>query len=114
MVVTLQSAGFAVTAQELQTAEAWARSRASLGNAQRDRSSFIDRFETILARCGSGFASKGSRAVLAHIVKGMQQNGIEIKEWSVPHNTFESVEVQKPKSAAPIPPISIDTPERKS
>lgn len=100
VIMTLQSAAFAVTAQDLQQAEAWARSRTSLGSTQRDRTCFIDRFETVLARSGSGFATKGARGVLSRIVKGMEQNGIDIKEWSVPHNINESVEIQKPKAPA--------------
>ena len=104
VVITLQSAAFAVTAQDLQQAEAWARSRSSLGSPHRDRSAFMDRFETLLARGGSGVATKGGRAVLARIVKGMEANGIQINEWAVPHNINESVEVQKQKPAAIVPP----------
>lgn len=99
VIVTLQSAAFAVTAQDLQIAENWARSRTSLGNAHRDRTAFIDRFETILGRVGAGIASKGSIPVLARIVKGMTANGVQLSEWSIPHNINESVEVKKPSAA---------------
>ena len=75
--------------------QTWARSRASLGNPHRDRSAFVDRFDTVLARSGSGIATKGSRPVLAMIVKGMEKNGLQMGDWSVPHNINESVEVKK-------------------
>lgn len=99
VIVTLQNAAFAVTAQDLQIAENWARSRTSLGNTHRDREAFINRFETILARQGSAIASKGSIPVLARIVKGMTANGVQLGEWSIPHNINESVEVKKPNAA---------------
>ena len=89
------SSAFAVTAQDLQVANSWARSRASLGNINRDRSAYTDRFDTMLARTGSGLASKGSRPTLARIVNGMKANGVDLNEWQVPHNVFESVEMKK-------------------
>jgi hypothetical protein len=95
IIVTMPSAAFATTAQEYTTVQTWARSRASLGNPHRDRSAFVDRFDTVLARSGSGIATKGSRPVLAMIVKGMEKNGLQIGDWSVPHNINESVEVKK-------------------
>ncbi len=52
-------------------------------------------FDTVLARSGSGIATKGSRSVLAMIVKGMEKNGLQMGDWSVPHNINESVEVKK-------------------
>ena len=108
VIVTMPSTSFAVTAQELQGANSWARARASMGNVTRDRTAYTDRFETILARTGSGLASKGSRPTLARIVTGMKQNGVDMNEWMVPHNVFESVEVkkQKPAADAPAEPIA--------
>ena len=105
VVVTLESMAFAVTALDFQQAQTWARSRTSVGNAHRDRGAFIDRFETILARSGGGIASKGSRPLLARIVKGMEQNGMLMAEWSIPHNINESVEMKKK-------PSQPDTPEK--
>lgn len=100
IVVTMSASAFVTTAQEFQQVQTWARARASLGNPQRDRTAFTERFQTLLARSGSGIATKGNRQILARIVKGMEQNGMQIGEWSVPHNINESVEVKK-KPAAP-------------
>ena len=100
VVVTLQSAAFATTAQDHLQAENWARGRASLGNVQRDRTAYFDRHEILLARGGSGIATKGHRQVLQRLVKGMEQNGMQMNEWSVPHNINESVEIQKKKPVA--------------
>lgn len=100
VIVTLSSSAFAVTAQEISTVESWARGRASLGSEHRDRTAFTDRFENLLARSGSGLASRGSRPVLARIVQGMEQNGIVMSEWSIPHNVNESVEIKKPAATA--------------
>lgn len=101
VILTMQAAGFAVPARDLQAAEAWARSRSSLGSTHRDRTAFVDRFETILVRSGSGYATKGSMAVLKRLVHNMEQAGIDIKDYSVPHNVNESVEVKKPKAPPP-------------
>lgn len=113
VIVTMQGAAFATTAQDFQQAESWARGRTSLGNSNRDRTAYMDRHETVLARGGGGIATKGARSVLARIVNGMKANGIEIKEWSIPHNIFESVEVQKPKVAA-VPAATVVTPTLES
>lgn len=110
VVVTLQSAAFVTPAMDFQQAEAWARSRSSLGSTHRDRGAFLDRHETLLARNGSGIATKGARAMLARLVKGMEQCGMDAKEWSVPHNIFESVEIQKRKPPAdPSQPAGVTT-----
>lgn len=95
VVVTMSAAAFVATAMEYQRVQTWARARASLGNAQRDRTAFTDRFETLLARSGCGLATKGSRQVLSLIVKGMEQNGLPTNEWSVPQNLNEGVEIKK-------------------
>lgn len=101
VVVTMTASAFVATAIEYQQVQTWARARASLGNAQRDRTAFTDRFETLLARSGSGIATKGSRQVLARLVKGMELSGLQIGDWSVPQNVNESVEIKKkPKPAA--------------
>lgn len=103
VIVTLQSAAFATTAQDHVQAENWARGRPSMGSIQRDRSAYFDRHEILLARSGSGIATKGHRQVLKRIVTGMEQNGMQMNEWSVPHNINESVEiVKKPPAAAKV------------
>jgi hypothetical protein len=95
VVVRLSGGAFAATAQEFQMTQNWARARVSSGNAQRDRSSFTDRFETLLARSGCGIATKGSRPLLKRIVDGMRQMNIDLSEWSIPTNIDESVEIRR-------------------
>lgn len=104
IVVTLSALAFATTAQEYQQVQTWARARVSLGNPHRDRTAFVDRFGIVLARNGCGVATKGSRPELARIVKGMQQNGLQIGDWAVPHNLNEGVEVKKREPSPPPTP----------
>ncbi|HSW15166.1 MAG TPA: hypothetical protein VLI06_20120 [Solimonas sp.] len=101
VVVTLPAQAFVTTSQEYLQAQTWARARASMGNAQRDRSAFVDRFETVLARNGCGIATKGSRPALARLVKGMKQGGMQIEDWAVPQNINDSVEIKKRDPAPP-------------
>jgi hypothetical protein len=103
VVVYLQSLSFATTAQDFQMVQRWARGRRSCGNVHRDRSSFVDHFEFVIARTGSGIASKGSKAVLQRIVNGMNQNGMQISEWQVPQSLFESVEIRRKAKPAETP-----------
>ena len=99
VIVTLPAAAFATTARELQIAENWARSRSSTGNPQRDRTQFFDRFENLLARNGSGIATKGNNQTLQKLVKQLEANGQQMNEWSVPTTLNDSVEVVKRKPA---------------
>lgn len=110
VVVTLPAGAFVATAMEFQQAQTWARARASMGNAQRDRSAFMDRFETLLARSGSGVATRGNRQALSRLVSGMLQGGLQLEGWSVPTNLNESVEIKK--KAAPAestPPAAVSS-----
>lgn len=93
--VHLNSCSFATTAVDLLQAENWARARHSRGNPHRDRMAFVERFETILARNGAGVTTKGSRPILQGIVKSMKANGLQMEEWSIPMNLYESMEIQK-------------------
>ncbi len=102
VVVTLPAMAFATSAQEFQQVQAWARARSSLGNVHRDRSFFVARFETILARTGAGIATRGSRPVLQRLIAGLKQGGLQMDEWSIPHNIDESVEIKR-KTPGPQP-----------
>ena len=95
IVVTMPASAFATTAQEFQQVQTWARARASLGNSHRDREAFVGRFQTVLARSGSGIATRGSRPVLARLLAGLSQAGMQPGEWSVPHDIHESMEVKR-------------------
>ncbi|HEY0917335.1 MAG TPA: hypothetical protein VGE22_20815 [Solimonas sp.] len=100
VVVTLPAMAFATSAQEFQQVQTWARARSSMGNVHRDRSLFVERFETVLARSGGGIATRGSRPVLQRLIAGLKQGGLQMDEWSIPHNINESVEIKR-KAAGP-------------
>lgn len=102
VVVKFPASTFAASAFDYHRVQTWARGRMSMGNAQRDRVAFVDRFETLLARGGSGVATKGNRPALRLLIKGLSQSGAVISEWSVPHNIDESVEIARraPNTAA--------------
>jgi len=104
VLVTMPAQAFATTAMEYQQAQVWARTRSSLGNVHRDREAFIGRFQTLLARSGSGIATRGPKPLLARILAGMTQSGLTATEWSVPHDIHEGVEAKrrkKPVEAVP-------------
>ncbi|HVT36769.1 MAG TPA: hypothetical protein VHE37_14360, partial [Nevskiaceae bacterium] len=89
------SIAFFTTAQEMQIASQWARSKQSLGNPNKDRSAFAGKFETLVARTGSGITTKGSNKVLQGVVQAMEAAGMDLREWAIPHNLWESMEVKK-------------------
>ncbi len=101
VVVKMSNCSFITTPMEFQQMSTWARGRMSCGTPHRDRSSFVERFETILARSGSGIASKGNRSVLARIVKSMKANSLFLEEWSIPRDLNESMEIKK-KAVLPL------------
>lgn len=95
VMVVMENIAFMTTAQDYQMAVQWGRSKQTLGNVHKDRMAFAGRFETIIGRSGSGCATKGSNKVLGIIVKTMEQNGMDLKEWMLPPNLFEDMEVKK-------------------
>jgi hypothetical protein len=101
VVVRMQNQSFITTPMELQQASAWARGRVSRGVAHRDRTAFIERFETIIGHLGSAVATKGSRGVLSRILKSMKANALTPAEWNLPHDINDSVEIKKPVAKAP-------------
>lgn len=94
-VVFMQGCSFITTPMEFTQVGNWARGRVSSGNANRDRTTFVERFETILGRMGSGVASKGSKAALLRIVKSMKANAVFLEEWNVPRDLDVGVEMKK-------------------
>ena len=112
-IVYMHGSAFITTAPEFMQQQTWARSRMSTGNPTRDRTMFVDRFETVLARVGCGLASKGNRGVLSRIVKAMKANAMFLEEWAIPHDLNQSVEMKKkvPVAAAdvpvPVPPVPV-------
>ena len=101
VIIRLQALSFVATAMEFQQVQTWARSRLSQGAAHRDRMAFVDRFETVLARSGGGIATKGSRKVLAALVKNMKQAGLDLEGWLVPQQLEDDIEIKrKPRPEA--------------
>lgn len=100
-ILRMHATAFAATPIELMQHQNWARGRISSGNANRDRTAFTDRFDTIVARSGSGLRTKGSRGLLQRIVKSMKANGLILSEWSIPHDLNDGVEIKKKPQPAP-------------
>lgn len=105
LMVVLPGCAFMTPATDFQQVRQWANSKQSSGTPNRDRMNFVERFETLLARNGSGIATKGHSAVLLRLVKGMKSSGIVLDDWSIPARIYESVEIVKRVIAsAPEPP----------
>lgn len=100
-IVTMHTGAFVTTPMEFHQHQNWARGRISTGNPVRDRTLFVDRFDTVIGREGSGVASKGSPSALLRIVKAMKANAIFMESWNVPRNLEASVEIKKPKPKVP-------------
>lgn len=105
VVVKFPASTFATSASDYQRVQTWARARGSSGSAPRDRTAFVERFETLLARSGGGIATKGSRSALRSNVRGLSLAGLVMGNWSVPHNIDESMEMPR-RDATPVPPIT--------
>lgn len=100
-VVHMQGCSFITTPMEYMQMQNWARGRTTTGNPARDRTTFVERFETVLARVGGGVATRGNRSVLARIVKAMKASSMFLEEWSVPRDLEQSMEMKRPKGWAP-------------
>jgi hypothetical protein len=100
-VVHMHGCSFITTPMEYMQMQNWARGRVSCGSASRDRTTFVDRFETILGRSGGGVATRGNRSVLSRIVKAMKANAVVIEGWMVPHDLDQGMEMKRPKGWAP-------------
>ena len=101
VIVKFPASTFATNAGDYKRVENWARGRLSIGNAQRDRAAFVDRFETVLARSGGGVATRGHRPALRLLIRGLTQAGVLMDPWSVPHNIDESMEVARRPAPGP-------------
>lgn len=101
VIVKFPASTFATAAGDYKRVENWARGRLSIGNAQRDRTAFTDRFENLLARSGGGLATRGNRPALRQLITGLTQAGVLMDQWSIPHNIDESMEIKRRPPAAP-------------
>jgi hypothetical protein len=95
VIVKFPASTFATSAGDFRRVENWARGRLSIGNAERDRAAFTDRFENLLARRGGGLATRGHRPALRQLLTGLTQAGVVMDQWSVPHNIDESMEAKR-------------------
>ena len=101
-IVTMHTGAFVTTPMEFFQHQNWARARVSTGNPSRDRTLFVDRFDTLIGREGSGVSTKGSPMALSRIVKAMKAAAIFMEGWAVPRNIDTSVEVKKPPPVKPL------------
>ena len=95
VVVRMPNCKFITTPMELQQVSSWARGKMSSGTPQRDRTTFLERFETIIGSSGSAVSTKGNRGVLARMVKSMTASSLMLTEWSIPHDINDSVEIKR-------------------
>ena len=100
-IVHMHGCSFITTPMEYMQMQNWARGRVSCGNPARDRTTFLERFETVLGRAGGGVATRGNRSVLSRIVKAMKLNAVFVEEWMVPHDLNQSMEMKRPKGWVP-------------
>ena len=100
--VFMHGASFITTPMEYMQMQNWARGRVSSGNAGRDRTTFVDKFETVLGRSGSGIATRGNRSILARIVKAMKSSAVFVEDWAVPRDLEQGMEMKK-KVVPPVP-----------
>lgn len=103
VVVRLTNCTFITTPMELQQVSNWARGKMSTGTLSRDRTSFLERFETIIGRTSSSITTRGNRGLLQRMVKGMKASSILMAEWSIPHDLDASMEMKK---RVPKPPVT--------
>ena len=106
-IVYMHTGAFITTPIELLQHQNWARGRTSSGNAVRDRTAFTDRFETLLARVGSGLSTKGSRGLLQRIVKAMAAAAVPLESWNIPLNLNETMEMKKKPVPAVAPAVAL-------
>jgi hypothetical protein len=100
VVVTLNALAFITTAQEFQMAAQWGRSKQSNGIVHRDVMALVERLETVIARNGSGVATRGNPKALQRMVLAMTQLAIPLDDWAVPLALAEEGMQVKKKPAA--------------
>jgi hypothetical protein len=106
-IVIMHACSFVTTPMEFQANQNWARARASTGNAVRDRTLFVDRFDTVIGREGSGVSNKGSAPALLRIVKAMKASAVFMEGWNVPRNLEGGVEIKKPPAKPLVKPTPV-------
>lgn len=114
VMVVMPACAFVATAADFQQARQWASSKSSSGTPNRDRTSFIERFEHLIARSGSGISTKGNSAVLASLVKSMAANGLQLGDWDIPQRIADDtkeIKYRPGSSLAAEPAAEPETPK---
>lgn len=107
-VLRMDGAGaVAVPSLAFTTAARWANSRPAAGILQKDRMTFLDRFELLLARPASMVQTRGSAKPLYDLLLSMERIGLDIHEWSIPHAVEELIK----EAAASQEPTGKDAPK---
>lgn len=99
-VITFPGGAVVASGLECHQLQMWARTEKSRGAQTLDVMAFIGRFQTLLARKGSGVATRGSQLVLRGIVQAMQTCGLPMADWSVPPDFVLSPGNATPKPSA--------------
>jgi len=105
--VHMHNCSFITTPMEYMQMQNWARARVSSGNPGRDRTTFVERFETVLGRSGSGVTTRGNRSILSRIVKAMKSSAVFIEDWSVPRDLDQGMEMKKKVVPASVIPLDV-------
>lgn len=87
-----------VDAQELRNAQRWAGMRPSTGIPVKDRTTFLSRFEVMVARANCALASKGSSKPISDLAKAAKQAGLALKEWAIPKPALDMMVVESAKA----------------
>lgn len=101
VVLALPSMGLVTTQQDMQQAQCWGRSKISSGILHKDRTSLIERIETVIARMNSGCTTRGSNKTIAGLVKIMKSSGMDLDSWVIPKAVLDELFPRKGPPAQP-------------
>jgi len=91
VVVAMPNMGMVTSHQELRNAQAWARGKLAGGPVHKDRARFVERFETVIGRVGSGCATRGGNKALGALIVIMKQSGMNLDAWMIPRWLMDEV-----------------------
>lgn len=97
VMIIMDTMVYTTPSMEWQMASQWGRAKVSLGNKNKDRNALLGKLEHVIARSGSGIATKGTNKKLQEMVGVMEQSGFDIKDWVLPPTLWESIEIKKKK-----------------
>ena len=100
-IIAMPSMGIVTTHQNLQQAQSWGRGKLGSAAPHKDRMRFIERFETMIGRVGSGCATRGSNKAVGALVTIMKQSGMDLESWMIPKAVMDEL-YPPPKAARPV------------